>query len=377
MTSRRAASPSCWRRSGSSCGPQIAHRLGELGRAGRRLAQPEGHGRRKIAGVVDPHRAHLDLGHPPRVGAEEEDVPRHRLHREVLVHRPDRDALGVEHDPVVAGLGNGATAGQRGQTGAAAGPQAAVDRVVVQMGAPPSPPGLDAPAGQGHDVVEVLAGQVGVGGGPAGHLPQLLDAALLDRGHFGHQLLGQHVERGDRGLEQVEPARRARRPAARCTRPARRGSWDRGARPASRPAGGWPARPAGERSRWRGASRSGRPAPPARRRCPAPSEAVATRARRSPARRRVSTMRRRAAERLPWCAATRSEASTSPPPFSALAQPLGQLMGHPLGHLAGVDEDQRRAVLAACARRCGRGCRRTAARSPPLRARCRAARWPR
>ena len=46
---------------------------------------------------------------------------------------------------------------------------------------------------------------------------------------------------------------------------------------------------------------------------PNSSDAVATSARRSPARRRVSTMRRRAAERLPWCAATSSEASTSFP----------------------------------------------------------------
>ena len=45
---------------------------------------------------------------------------------------------------------------------------------------------------------------------------------------------------------------------------------------------------------------------------PSSSDAVATKARRSPARRRVSTMRRRAAERLPWCAATRRDASTSP-----------------------------------------------------------------
>ncbi len=104
---------------------------------------------------------------------------------------------------------------------------------------------------------------------------------------------------------------------------------------------------------------------------PSSSEAVATSARRSPARRRVSTMRRRAAERLPWWAATSSEASTSSPSRrpSLVAQPLGQLVGHPLGHLAGVDEDQRGAVLARCARRCGRGCRRTGRRSPPLRAR--------
>ena len=105
---------------------------------------------------MDAHGAHLDLGHPPRVGAEEEDVPRGRLDREVLVHRADRHAVGIEHDPVVAGLGDGTAAGQRGQPGAPAGPQAAVDGVVVQVGTAPAPAGLDAPAGQGDHVVEVL-----------------------------------------------------------------------------------------------------------------------------------------------------------------------------------------------------------------------------
>ena len=186
-------------------GPQITHRHGQLGRARRGLAQPEGDGRGQVAGVVDPHGADLDLLHPPRVGAEEEDVPGGRLHGEVLVHRPDGDALGVEDDPVVTGLGDGSPAGQRGQAGAPPGPQAPVDRIVVEMGAATAPSGLDAPARQGHHVVEVLTGQVGVGGGPPRHVPHLLDPALLGRRHFGHQLLGQDVERGDRRLQEVQP----------------------------------------------------------------------------------------------------------------------------------------------------------------------------
>ena len=101
------------------------------------------------------HGAHLDLGHPPRVGAEQEDVARRRLDREVLVHRAHGHAVGIEHDAVVAGLGDGAAAGQRGQARAPAGPQAPVDGVVVQVGAAASAPGLDAPAGQRHHLVEV------------------------------------------------------------------------------------------------------------------------------------------------------------------------------------------------------------------------------
>ncbi len=152
------------------------------------------------------HRAHLDLGHPPRMRAEKEDVPGHRLDREVLVHRSDRHAFGVEHDAVVAGLGNGAATGQRSETRTTARPQAAVDRVEMQVRAAPSAPRLDAPAGQGDHLVEVRPWQCRVRGGLPGHLPQLLDPALFHGGDLGHELLGQHVERSDRGLEQVEPA---------------------------------------------------------------------------------------------------------------------------------------------------------------------------
>ena len=61
---------------------------------------------------------------------------------------PDRHAVGIEHDAVVTGLGDGATAGQRGQPRAAPGPQAAVDGVVVQVGTAAPPPRLDAPTDQ-------------------------------------------------------------------------------------------------------------------------------------------------------------------------------------------------------------------------------------
>ncbi len=155
---------------------------------------------------MDPDGAHLDLGHAPRVGAEQEDVPRGRLDREVLVHRADRHAVRVEHDAVVARLRDGAPAGERRQPGAPPGAQATVHGVVVQVRAPAPPARLDPPAGQRHHVVEVLARQLGVGGGLPAHGPHRLDVALLGGGHLGHQLLGQHVQRGDRGLEQVEAA---------------------------------------------------------------------------------------------------------------------------------------------------------------------------
>ena len=60
------------------------------------------------------------LAHPPRVRPEQEDVPGRGLHREVLVHRANRHPVGIEDDAVVAGLGDGAAAGQCRQARAAA-----------------------------------------------------------------------------------------------------------------------------------------------------------------------------------------------------------------------------------------------------------------
>ena len=66
---------------------------------------------------------------------------------------------------------------------------------------------------------------------------------------------------------------------------------------------------------------------------PSSRDAVATRARRSPARRRDSVRLRRSADRLPWWAATWSGPRS-------LAQKVGQALGQP----AGVDEHEGRLV---------------------------------
>ncbi len=187
-------------------GPEVAHRLGELGGAGGGLAQPERDRRRQVPRVVDPDRADLDLGHPPRVRAQEEDVPRGRLDREVLVHRADRHPVGIEHHAVVAGLRDGAAAGQRGQPRAPPGAEPPVDGVVMQVRAAAAPARLDPPARQRHHVVEVLPGQCRVRSRVPGHGPHRLDFALVGGGHLRHQLLRQHVERGHGRLEEIEPA---------------------------------------------------------------------------------------------------------------------------------------------------------------------------
>ena len=64
---------------------QIAYALGQLGRASRCLAEPEGDVRRQALRVLHPDRAPLDAQDAPRGVAELEDVAGKALDREILV----------------------------------------------------------------------------------------------------------------------------------------------------------------------------------------------------------------------------------------------------------------------------------------------------
>ena len=294
---------------------------------------------------MNPHRADLDLGHPPRVGAEEEDVAGGRLDGEVLVHRAHGHPVGVEHHAVVTGLGDGAAAGQRRQPRPAARPQPAVDRVVVQVSPPPPAARLDAPAHQRDHVVEVLAGQLGVRRGPPGHRPERFDLTLVGGGHLGHQLLGQHVEGRHRRFEQVEPPLAHRRQEG--------GAFDelvprRRVETAGRRAVPVVVRPAHAlEERADGARRADlahqfdrTDVDPEfeRRRRHQRAEVPGAQPRlddAAPGRRQAAVVRRHEERRVHVPAAPRIFAVES----------FGQLMGHPLGHLPRVDEDQGRAVM--------------------------------
>ena len=152
----------------------------------------------------------------------------------------------------------------------------------------------------------------------------------------GDDLLRQDVERRGAAAGCGRESRADARAAARRPRRARRASAGK-----SRPFGifrrACPARP----TRWRNVAiervaptwiaRSTSPMS-----MPSSSEAVATSARSLPAFRRCSASSRRARERLPWWLVTASSARGA----------ASSCAGDALGHLAGVHEDERRAVLA-------------------------------
>ena len=322
-------------------------------------------------GVLDPDRARLDPADAPRVGAEQEDVarpwsrsrsPRRRCRSTV--------ASGSATTPVVADARgwrrprSARPAGRRG--GPAAGRSPVAVQVVGRAGrgrcAMPS-------ASRSTTSSKSSRGQRRGTAPPAGPGASSSSSAHVARRPTRPRSAGPGCRAArSRHDDGVQPARRApRSSAAHSTSSSRVSGNSRPfGVPVRRVAGAAdPLQEGGDRC---AASRSGTPARPAPTSMPSSSEAVATSARRSPARSRASTRCRRPRDRLPWCAAT--WAPTSSPSRSPSWWATRSAM------LPGVDEHQRGPVAGHVARDHVQDLRRLLRRWGPRRARRRAARGP-
>ena len=245
---------------------QHRHLFRELVGARRCLTEPERHGGRGITRVAHPHDPGLDAADLPRVGAEQEDVARHRLDGPVFVDGADERVVGLRDDAVVAGLGDRAARRERGDARALARPHLLVDRVVVQVAARAArdrsrrrwPRGRSARRtaratgrGTARPCARARRGRRWPNPGPR---PRRSAAATRCRAACARG--GWH-----RG------ARRGRPRATPRTRRARRVSAGRGCPWARRAACGWSGRRAAGTWRCCAVTRSGTPAPPGRCRC--------------------------------------------------------------------------------------------------------------
>ncbi len=106
----------------------------------------------------------------------------------------DLDLVRLGHDPEVAELGDGPARGQRGQPGAPAALDGAVHLVAVQVVGAAAAAGADALGQQVGDVLEVRAGQVAERRRLPGQAEQLVLGPRLG-GRLGHHLLRQDVQR--------------------------------------------------------------------------------------------------------------------------------------------------------------------------------------
>ena len=188
-------------------GIEIRHRLGQGVAAPRRLAQPERNARRRLAGVTDLHPIGFHAQDAVGAIAELEDVAGQALEGEILVHRADAHAFGLQNDVVVELIGNGAAVEQGAQARAAAGPQDAGGRVVKQMRAAPPAPGVHALGQKRDELIEHRPLERPVGPSRRDLRPQRGLGDFAAPGHLGHHLLGQHVQRPGRDHQPVERAR--------------------------------------------------------------------------------------------------------------------------------------------------------------------------
>jgi len=113
--------------------------------------------------------------------------------------------LGLEQHLIVGVVRDRASGCQSGQPRAAPAAQEMVDAVVMDQRAAPAAAGGEAVRQHAHHRREILPRQRAVGGGAAHERIELVLVPFA-RGHFGDDLLGQHVERLLRDRELVELA---------------------------------------------------------------------------------------------------------------------------------------------------------------------------
>src|SRR4029078_11483836 len=116
---------------------QARNGVGKLGRARGGFAEPERNRGWCALGVLDAHAPWLHLADHIALVAELEDVARHALDREILVDRPDAEAVRLEQHPAVGEVRNGAARRDGGELRAAPGPELLLDRIEVEVRATP------------------------------------------------------------------------------------------------------------------------------------------------------------------------------------------------------------------------------------------------
>ena len=185
--------------------PERGDLIRELRCARGRLAQPEGYRGRQAVSVFYTHHARLDAADAPGGSTEEDDVARHTLDSKVFVQGTDEGTVRLRQHAVVGHVRYGAAALDRDHARAALPAQHAVDAVSVQVGRRPSHANDDAFAHHLNDLVEVAALQIGVRRGLAHQVVQIVLAPGL-AGALGDDLLSENIERRDRRKHAVQPA---------------------------------------------------------------------------------------------------------------------------------------------------------------------------
>ena len=283
--------------------------------------------------IRDPDRSAGDLQNPPRRIAQLEHVARLRLDREVLVERADERLSRLQDDAVVGDFGNRAARGDCASSRAPRRPRTVAFTSSRCTSAARRPRRVEKPSAVIFSTASKSA-RVRSRYGHARRTSANSIFAVVAARAFRDDLLRQHVEGESCGtIASSSPRRTARSSAAHSTRSSRVVG---NSRPFGVPPMVWPDRPTRCSSV---AIRCGEPIWQTRSTWPMsmPSSSDA-----------VATIARQAARLQPaLCVEPRllREAAVMCR-HRVLAEPLGEMTGHALGHPPSVDEDQRRPVRA-------------------------------
>ncbi|MNI32170.1 hypothetical protein D3C73_860750 [compost metagenome] len=184
---------------------QARHGERQLATAPRRLTEPERNGRRLTLCVLDPDFAGLDPQDAVRSVTQLEDIAGNAFHGKIFIDAANVQALGFEQHAVVGIVGNGAAAGHGGQPTAATGAQCTGHGVAVQERAANTLTSVVAFGEHLQQRLIVLVIESGVGRSPAEHVQQRLFVPFLAT-DLGDDLLGQHVQRREWNVQDVELA---------------------------------------------------------------------------------------------------------------------------------------------------------------------------
>ncbi len=266
--------------------------------------------RRGAARILHAHPPRFHAPDTPGGSAQQEHVPRHALHREILVHRADRGALRLRHHQVLRRVRNGAAGGDGGEARAAPRPHPPVHGVAMQIR--PAPPARARNPFRQHlqHSIEIAARQRAVGPGARASA-----RTIRPRRNPRRRTPPPSAAPGCRARCAESPAGPARLCESRAPRAAHSMSSSRvvaNSRPCGRAPTQCPDRPmrcsatAMERGEPIWHTRSTVPIS-----MPNSSDAVATTARSSPLFSRRSASSRNFRARLPWCGSTAFSPSRS------------------------------------------------------------------
>ena len=182
---------------------QSRHFFGQFVRTTRCLAAPERDCRGSTPRIRDEQIATAQVSNPPGRVSQQEDITRLTLGAKVFIDRADHRMVFFRDNTDRKDFGDRSPIGDGRHSSTGSRSQPATHLVVMQKHPATLASRSDPFAQDLNDPVELASRQIPVGGRPAHQCEQFVSVPFLAR-HFGDDLLGQYVERGNGNRDDIE-----------------------------------------------------------------------------------------------------------------------------------------------------------------------------